>query len=131
MLFKILTVVLVLLVAGETLFFVMSRRATNRFKSVEGYDGLVAFDTATGQLCKALRIKSAARIEQEEQAAKAAKEMEPCIPAPNSGDPFTDAIDRAAIPKRCGGYSEEISEKAEANSTLKFLAGLPTCANIH
>jgi hypothetical protein len=32
---------------------------------------------------------------------------------------------------RCGGDSEEIAEKAQADSTLEFVAGLPICVNIH
>ena len=33
--------------------------------------------------------------------------------------------------KRCGGDSEGMSEKAEADLTRGFVAGLPICANIH
>ena len=58
MLLKSLFAVLALLLAAESLFILMHRHPANRFKPVEGYDGVVAFDTATGQLCKTLRTKA-------------------------------------------------------------------------
>ena len=128
MVFKVITCVLALLVAGEALFIVMNWRATNRFKPVDGYDGLVAFDTATGQLCKTLRTKSAAQIEREAQSATTAKEMDPCPPPPHTGDPIIDAIDSAAMSKRCGGVGDET--KSESDFTTQFVAGLPICAKI-
>ena len=78
MVFKLLTALLAVVVAAETFFILTHSHPANRFKSVGGYDGVVAFDTATGQLCKTLRTKSATQIELEVQAAKSAKEKEPC-----------------------------------------------------
>ena len=59
MLLKSLIAVLALLLAAESLFIAVHHRPANRFKPVEGYDGVVAFDTATGQLCKTLRTEPA------------------------------------------------------------------------
>jgi hypothetical protein len=130
MIFKIFTAILVLLVAGETLFFVMNRRSPNRFKPVEGYDGLVAFDTATGQLCKTLRSKSASQIEREAKVAKTEEEREPCtLPPVHSGDPVLDAMESASRSKRCGG--DGVSQKSDLDASRVFIAGLPYCANIH
>lgn len=60
MLFKLLTVLLVLLLAAESLFMLMN--LANRLKPVDGRKCVVAFDTETGQLYKTLRTKSAAEI---------------------------------------------------------------------
>jgi hypothetical protein len=129
MLLKLMTGFLALLLAAESLFILMHRHPANRFKSVEGYSGVVAFDTATGQLCKTLRTKSAAEIEQSE--ADAAKKPVPCPPLPApSGDPILDEIKRFAISKRCGGNGEDVAQESGANSTLEFVAKLPTCADI-
>lgn len=127
MLSKLLIVVLAVLLAAESVYVLTHRHAANRFKPVEGYDGVVAFDTAMGQLCKTMRTKSAAQIEQSE--AEAAKKPCPPLPAP-SGDPILDEIDRASRSKRCGGNGEDVAQKSDANSTAKFVAMLPACADI-
>jgi hypothetical protein len=127
--FKLLTLALAVLLVGESLFMLMHRHPSNRFKPVEAYDGLVAFDTGTGQLCKTLRTKSAVEIEQSE--AEAAKKPAPCPPLPGpSGDPVLDEINRAGISKRCGGNGEDVARKSDADSTLEFVAKLPACADI-
>jgi hypothetical protein len=59
----LVTAFLTLLLVAESVYILLRRQPTNRFKAVEGYQGIVAFDTATGQLCKTLRTKSAAEIE--------------------------------------------------------------------
>jgi hypothetical protein len=129
MVLKLLTTFLALLLAAESLFILMHRHPTNRFKAVENYDGIVAFDTATGQLCKTLRTKSAAEIEQSE--AEAAKKPAPCPPLPApSGDPFLDEINRVGISKKCGGNGENVAQKSDNDSTLEFVAKLPACADI-
>jgi hypothetical protein len=131
MLLKLLTVGLALLLAAESLYILSHRHPINRFKPVDGYDGLVAFDTATGQLCKTLRTKSAAEIEQLE--GEAANEVAPCPPLPApSGDKVRDALDRGSISKRCGGTGEDedVAQKSDADSTLEFAAKLPACADI-
>ena len=132
MLFRVLSVVLLFALAAESAFILSRRQPANRFKPIDAYDGLVAFDTATGQLCKTLRTKSAAQIEQEERAAKAAKETEPCPPPrAHSTDPILDAIESAGTSKRCGGDGEDIAENSGSGSNMEFVAGLPTCASIH
>src|ERR1700730_446981 len=121
MLFKLLTAVLALLLATESLFILMHRHPTNRFKPVEGYDGVVAFDTATGQLCKTLWTKSAAEIGQ--SAAEAVKKPVPCAPLPPpSGDSVIDKIERYGISKECGGSREVVARESDADSTLEFVA---------
>lgn len=52
MLFKVLTGILTVLLVGLSAYMLMSRRPTERFKLVDGYDGYVAFDTTTGQACR-------------------------------------------------------------------------------
>jgi hypothetical protein len=129
MVFKLLTALFAVVIAAETFFILTRSHPANRFKPVDGYEGVVAFDTATGQLCKTLRTKSAAQIEREAESASAAKELEPCPPSPRSGDPFTDAIERTAMSKRCGGDAEDI--KSESDFPTQFVAGLPICDRIH
>jgi hypothetical protein len=130
MLFKLLTAVLTLLLAAETLYILKHRLPTNnRFRPVERYDGIVAFDTATGQLCKTLWTKSVAAIQQ--SAAEAAKKPVPCptLPPP-SGDSVIDKIERYGISKECGGGGEVVGRESDADSTLEFVAKLPACADI-
>jgi hypothetical protein len=128
-LFKLLTAVFVALLAAESLYILMHRHPTKRFKSVEGYSGVVAFDTGTGQLCKTLRTRSVAEIKQSE--ADAATVPEPCPPLPApSGDPVLDEINRVAISKRCGGNGEDVAQQSGADSWEEFAANLPACADI-
>jgi hypothetical protein len=113
----------------ESFYILKLRHPTNRFKPVDSYDGLVAFDTATGQLCKTLRTRSAAEIEKSD--AEAAKKSAPCPPLPApSGDPVLDELNRAGISKRCGGNGEDVAQKSDDDSTLEFVANLPACADI-
>ena len=130
MLFKILTVILLILLAAESGYILIHRHPSDRFKVVRDYDyGIVAFDSATGRLCKTLRTKSAAEIEGLD--AQGAKKLAPCLPLPApSGDPALDEINRAGISKRCGGSGEDVSQKSGADSAVEFVAGLPVCADI-
>jgi hypothetical protein len=129
MVLKLLTVFLALLVTVESLYILKLRHPTNRFKPVDSYDGLVAFDTATGQLCKTLRTKTAAEIEKLD--AEAARKPTPCPPLPApSGDPVLDEISRSGISKRCGGNGEDTAQKSDVNSALEFVARLPACTDI-
>ena len=130
MLFKVLTVILVIALAAETGYVLTHRHPSDRFKILSDYDyGIVAFDSATGRLCKTLRKKSAAEIERSE--AEAARKPAPCPPLPAaSGDPFLDEINRIGISKACGGNGEEVAQKSDANSSLEFVANLPGCADI-
>jgi len=56
MLFKTLTCILALVVVAEGGYIFLHRRPINRFKPVDD-DGYAAFDTATGQLCRAFRAR--------------------------------------------------------------------------
>ena len=126
---KLLTIFLALLVTVESFYVLKLRHPTNRFKPVGSYDGLVAFDTATGQLCKTLRTKTAAEIEKLD--AEAAKKPAPCPPLPTpSGDPVLDEINRSGISKKCSGRGEDVSQKSDTDSALEFVAGLPVCADL-
>src|SRR5678810_1157423 len=99
MFLKLATAILAILLVAVSLYILMRRQPNNRFKAVDGYSGLVAFDTATGQVCKTLRTRSASEIEQSE--ADAAQKPVPCPPLPiPSGDPVIDELDRAFISKR-------------------------------
>jgi hypothetical protein len=57
MLLKVLTGILIILLVGESVYIVLDRHTINRFKPVD-QDGYVAFDTATGQLCRSYRSKA-------------------------------------------------------------------------
>jgi hypothetical protein len=130
MLFKVLTVILLILLTAETGYVLMHRHPSDRFKVVRDYGyGIVAFDSATGRLCKTLRTKSTAEIEHSD--AVAAKKAVPCPPLPApSGDPVIDEINRAGISKKCGGTGEDVVQKSDDDSTLEFVASLPACADI-
>ena len=126
---KLLTIFLALLLMVESFYILKLRHPTNRFKPVDSYDGLVAFDTTTGQLCKTLRTRFAVDIEKSD--AEAAKKPAPCPPLPApSGDPVLDEINRAGISKKCGGSGEDVAQKSDAGSALEFVANLPACADI-
>ena|ERR1019366_8550635 len=125
---KVAVGVLVLLLAAESSYIVIHRHSISRFKQF-GDDDLIAFDTATGQICKTLRTKSVAQIERSET--DTVSKRAPCPPLPSpSGDPVLDEINRLARSRRCGGNREDASQKLEANSTLEFIANLPACADI-
>jgi hypothetical protein len=126
---KFFTGCLAAVLVVESAYIVLHRQTANRFKPVEGYEGIVAFDTATGQLCKTLRTKSPAEIESSDP--KAPIPTPPCPPLPTpSGDPVLDEIGRLGISKGCGGDGEESWEKASSDATLQFIANLPGCMNI-
>jgi hypothetical protein len=126
---KLLTVSLALLLMVESFYILKLRHPTNRFKPVDSYDGLVAFDTVTGQLCKTLRTKTAAEIEKLD--AEAAKKPAPCPPLPApSGDPVLDEINHTFRSKRCGGSGEDIAQRSDDNASLEFVVNLPACADI-
>ena len=130
MLFKVLTVIPMILLGAETGYVLTHRHPSDRFKVARDYGyGIVAFDSATGRLCKTLRTKSAAEIEQSDIAA--AKKTAPCPPLPApSGDPFLDEINRVGISKKCGGSGEDVAQKSDDDSTLEFVVNLPACADI-
>jgi hypothetical protein len=112
MLFKFLTVILALMLVAESAEILMHRHSPNRFKPVEefGY-GLVAFDTATGQVCKTLRTGPSV-------GGRSATPSSNPSPKEPSGDPFFDEIDKAA------------QGRADDDATQDFVRKLPACADI-
>jgi hypothetical protein len=130
MLFKVLTAILLILLAAETGYILTHRHPSGWFRVLSDYDyGVVAFDSATGRLCKTLRTKSAAEIEKSD--AEAVKKPGPCPPLPTpTGDPYLDEINRIGISKRCGGSGEDVAQKSDRDSALEFIAQLPDCADI-
>lgn len=129
MLFKLLTAVLAVALIAENVYILTHRHPANRFKYMDSHDGVVAFDTTAGQLCKTLRTRSTAEIELAE--AESAKKPAPCPPPPTpSSDPFFDEIDRAIRSKRCVGNGEDVTQKSDVDSAIEFVTRLPACADI-
>jgi hypothetical protein len=130
MLFKILTVILLILLAAETWYVLTHRHPSDRFKVLNDYEyGIVAFDSATGRLCKTLQTKSAAEIEKLD--AEAATKSAPCPPLPApSGDPAIDEMKRSVISKKCGGNGEDVAQESNDNWSIKFVANLHACAEL-
>lgn len=60
MLWKSLVGVLATVALAEGAFIVFGRHSINRFRAVD-VDGYMAFDTATGQLCRAIRMKATSK----------------------------------------------------------------------
>ncbi len=56
--FKVLTGILAILVVTETAYMLAHRRSIHRFQpvAVEEWSGSVAFDTATGRICRTLEL---------------------------------------------------------------------------
>jgi hypothetical protein len=140
MLFNLLTAVLALALVAENVYIVAHRHPTNRFKPVEGYDGIVAFDSATGELCRTLRTKSIAEIQQSaaEDAKQANEKLKedvgcpPYAPPPPSGDPIIDEVNGTSRKMNCGADGEDAikRQRSDADSKLEFAVELPTCADI-
>jgi len=53
---KVVTGVLIVLVALESSYILTSRKPASRFIPVSGYDGFIAIDTASGRLCTAWKF---------------------------------------------------------------------------
>ena len=120
---KLLTAMLIFCLAVESVYLLKHRHPTNsRFRPLEGYDGIVAFDTATGQLCKTLRTRSAAEIEH--SGVEPATKTLPCplLPQP-SGDSVLDKINRFGISKTCGGAKP--ARESDDESMIEFVVKLP------
>jgi hypothetical protein len=60
---KALSVILAILVVVEGAFILLNRHSINRFKAVD-VGGYVAFDSATGQICRTFR--TTARLPKQE-----------------------------------------------------------------
>lgn len=112
MLLKTLTCILALVVVAEGGYIFLHRHPINRFKPMDD-DGYVAFDTASGQLCKTFRSKSAPRGIKSSPSADYSPES-------SSGDPILDAMQKAAA-----------KTQPEEDAKVEFIRGLPTCVDIH
>ena len=127
MLFKTLTCILALLVVAEGGYIFLHRHPINRFKSVDE-DGYVAFDSATGQLCRTFRPGPPHK---EAQPA-------PIKPAPSSFqskksdpkfDPILDAI-RGGLSE--AEFDKNIQKEKDTNTEAQaeFIRSIPACADI-
>ena len=110
MLFRTLTSILALVVVAEGAYIFLHRHPINRFKPMDD-DGYVAFDTASGQLC---------RTYQPNLKSQAAKSPAPVNSVPSkSGDPILDAI-----------IDTPSSSSAEGDAQLDFVRRLPACVDV-
>lgn len=112
MLYKLLTVFLALLLVAENVYILVHRHPANRFKVVAEYGSVVAFDTATGQLCKTLRTGPPVASQRPTAPSNASSGLP-------SGDPITDEI-RTLTAK----------EQVEQDATLDFVRKVPACPDI-
>ena len=122
MIFKILTLVLVLAVFAESGYILLHRHPVNRFKPVDE-DNYLAFDSATGQLCRTFRLGSRPKKIQ---------------PAPSSLDSKKSGPEDHILTAIRGGlkeaeFNKKVQEENDANAEAKaeFIGGLPACADIH
>lgn len=127
---KLLAIALGVLLGTETILILilLYRRPAHRFKPVEGYEGLVAFDTASGQLCKTIATKSAQEIarqtkldaarEQAEATKRAESAREKAARTGNLTDEIVASID------------EQAPNSSRDASTEEFVARLPACKDV-
>jgi hypothetical protein len=108
---KILTGILGVLLILETVYILWGQHPINRFKPVDE-DGYLAFDSATGQLCKTARPGPGR---------KKAKPSPSAVQRDQRGrsDPILEAFDKAAP-----------EAQAEQETRVEFIRGLPSCADI-
>lgn len=114
MLQRVLIGILIVLAVGEGVYIALNRRTINRFKPVD-QDGYVAFDTATGQLCRSYRTKVAEKIVK-----PASKSSLPSQSQAGPEDPILAAIQK-------GPPNAQADEKAG----VEFIRALPACADLH
>lgn len=109
--FKILTYILAVMVLAEGGYIILHSHPISRFKPVEE-NGYVAFDTATGQLCRTYRMKPSPK--------RASAVVPPDrVPEKPTGDPILDAIRNAPA-----------SVQAGENAEVELVRSLPACADI-
>jgi hypothetical protein len=111
MFLKTLTCVLALVVAAEGGYIFLHRHPINRFKPMDD-DGYVAFDTASGQLCRTFQSKSGPRRVETSPSSDHSS-------ATGSGDAVLDFI-------RGGGAKVQ----ADQTANVEFILGLPACREI-
>jgi hypothetical protein len=110
---KILIGLLATLLLAESAYVLLNRHPINRFRPVD-QDGYVAFDTATGQLCRSYRSKAPERAAQAAPASSLSRQSQS-----RPGDPILAMIEG-------GNPDAQPQEKAE----VEFVRGLPACTDI-
>jgi hypothetical protein len=103
---------LTLLVVGEGVLIVATRHPPKRFETVDA-DSYMAFDTATGQLCKTFQTQSAPQNVRPSHTVAPPDQR-------RSQDPILDAIDRTST-----------ESQNQDRGQLDFIQGLPECSHIH
>jgi hypothetical protein len=111
MFLKTLACILALVVIAEGGYIFWHRQPINRFKPMDD-DGYVAFDTASGQLCRTFRANSAPKK-------IAPSPSSDRSPKTKSGDAILDCV-----------RNGEPSAQPERDSTVEFILKLPTCRDI-
>jgi hypothetical protein len=111
---KILICILVTLLLVESTYVLLNRHPINRFKPVD-QDGYVAFDTATGQLCRSYRSKTPEGVAQAASASSLPRQSQ----SRSGDDPILAMIER-------GNPDPQSKEKAE----VELVRGLPACENL-
>jgi hypothetical protein len=110
---KILIGLLATLLLAESAYVLLNRHPINRFRPVD-QDGYVAFDTATGQLCRSYRSKAPERAAQAAPASSLSRQSQS-----RPGDSILAMIEG-------GNADAQPEEKAE----VEFVRGLPACTDI-
>ena len=125
---KIASAVLALLLLGESGYILLARhRAINRFKPVDE-DGYLAFDSATGQLCRTFRPGPHSQKNHPAQI----KPSPSSFDSKKSGsavDPILNAI-RGGLSE--AEFDKKVQEEKDANAEAQgaFIRSLPTCVDI-
>ena len=109
---KIFTGILILLLLTESGYIIATRHPIDRFKPVDS-DDYLAFDSATGELCRTFRSKPAPRATKTAPSSLHSSESSP-------SDAILDMIRN--------GHSDS---QAEEGAQAEFVRNLPACVDIH
>ena len=122
MVFKALTCILALVVVAEAGYIFLHRHPINRFKPVDD-NGYAAFDTATGQLCRTIRMKSTLKGVQYSPSSDHAPESHFGNPTEDKTSTVHDRI--------LDAIRNSPSNTAEAeNFRVELVRDLPACSDI-
>jgi hypothetical protein len=122
MLWKTLVGVLATVALAEGALIVFGRHSINRFRAVD-VDGYMAFDSATGQLCRTIRMKSTSKGVQYSPSADHAPESHLGNP---TEDKTSKRYDRILDAIRNSPSNTEAAE----NYRVELIRDLPACADI-
>lgn len=124
---KILTGILAALVLLESGYIFLGRHPINRFKPVDE-DGYLAFDSATGQLCRTFRPGPPLKKIQPVTIKPAASSFDSKKSSPKV-DPILSAI-RGGLTET--EFDKRVQEEKDANAEAQaeFIRGVPACADI-